>query len=711
MRQIQERVVRQVGVTPDYLIPVESEAIPKTAIGKIQRAQLSQRFEAGEFTPILKRLDILKSNANTLPDWFYRKIWRQMSATTWATTPPTTGQSLVFLDQSGLGVLLSGELGRLQAPCVGVEAGSDFKQLGDNRYCIAPNNPEHYRQLVESVEANGISITQVLHLWNYDESAGEISSPEALEQSQELGLYSLLFLLHALAPGQVCEHPVRLIVVASHTQPTSLDSQIACEKAPVLGLIKTMTQELPWLDCRHVDVTADRNEVNAAHILQEIWTARRDREVAYRHGQRLVPRLEKVNFGHEEKQEIPFKHGGMYLLSGGLGGIGVEIAKYLLKHYQARLLLVGRTPLPERSTWDNHVDHTDAVSQRLKAYLSLEQLGGEIVYESVDICNQAQLQQVVERTSLRWRCELNGVIHLAGIVQEKMLLEETRSSVAAVLRPKVLGTWVLSQLLKDKPNSIFISSSSANSFFGGTTVGAYAAANSFLDCFSHYHRAQQLLQSYCFAWSMWDEVGISRSYQMKQLSRLQGYQTIQPTQGLQSLLVGLHYNQPQLLVGLDGSKRQILRYTETAACRLQTITAYFTAHIDQLPLTQLEALSLPDRFGTHSTCRFVQLPELPLTDSGEIDRQQLGTTGRQVLAARVAPRTELELKLASIWQDVLGVPQVGIHHSFFELGGTSLLAVRLFTQIEKTFGKNFPLATLFQASTVEQLATLLQQSE
>jgi hypothetical protein len=64
------------GINPDYLIPVAQEAITKTAIGKIQRSQMSQRFLAGEFKPILKRIDILLGNANTIPDWFYRQVWK-----------------------------------------------------------------------------------------------------------------------------------------------------------------------------------------------------------------------------------------------------------------------------------------------------------------------------------------------------------------------------------------------------------------------------------------------------------------------------------------------------------------------------------------------------------------------------------------------------------------------------------------------------------
>jgi len=374
--------------------------------------------------------------------------------------------------------------------------------------------------------------------------------------------------------------------------------------------------------------------------------------------------------------------------------------------------LVGRTPLPDRSQWDVILQQGNVVAERIEAYLSIEQLGGVISYQAVDICDRTHLQQVVDQAKSLWQCELDGVIHLAGTAPQRLLVEETRESLAATLSAKVLGTWVLHQLLKDRPNSLFISSSSVNSFFGGTAAGAYAAANSFLDSFSHYQRHQCSLQSYCFAWSMWDEVGMSRGYQMKEFSRAQGYYPIARSRGMHSLLIGLHHNQGQLLVGLDGSNRNIRQYIEPQLDpRVQTLSAYFTAKTDSLSSEQLEALLVSDRFGTAVTCTFHQLGEMPLTVTGEIDRAQLVSIGRLGTTEQVKPRTELESQLANIWQQVLGVSQVGIHDNFFELGGSSLQAARLFAEIEKTFSKNLPLATLLEAPTIEQLAILLSESQ
>jgi acyl carrier protein len=109
---------------------------------------------------------------------------------------------------------------------------------------------------------------------------------------------------------------------------------------------------------------------------------------------------------------------------------------------------------------------------------------------------------------------------------------------------------------------------------------------------------------------------------------------------------------------------------------------------------------------------WVLLDALPLTPNGKVDRSALptpGVTRPESGGTFVAPRDETELELAQIWEEVLGVQPIGIRDNFFDLGGHSLLVVRLFAQIERTTGVNLPLTTLFQAPTIEQLARVLSK--
>jgi amino acid adenylation domain-containing protein len=699
LKDIRGKVVRSLGVNPAYLIPVGREMIPKTEIGKIQRAQLRERFEAGEFDSILRQVDLETRNANTLPDWFYRKVWRPKEL---VTRHPSTGPLLVFIDRLGLGKFICEGLDRL---CVTVEPGPDFARLRRHHYCITPGCAEHYHRLLQSLAEDEVTVDQVLHLWTYDALTDEPISKEALAQAHELGIYSILFMAQALARVQAPEHSVGLLVVSSHTQATVPEDTVAYERTPLLGLIKTIPQEMPQIDCRHLDLSVDRLTVNAAHVLSELRSGG-DREVAYRSKQRLVPRLEKISWASLDSGPLPFKQSGMYLITGGLGGIGVEVARYLLDRYQARLLLVGRTSLPERSTWGTMAVGGE-VSERIKAYESLERLGGRLTYEAVDVGDAQKLRQVVGRTEIQWDCVLDGVIHLAGVHHERLLVEETRESLGALLHPKVQGTWALHQLIKDQPDSLFIAFSSVASFFAPALYGAYASANCFLEGLTHHQRHQMSLRSYCFAWSAWTEVGMNRSRDGKKPLRAQGrgIESLSAEQGLHSLLAGLHQDQAQMLIGLDGTKPYVRRHLEYGTHPLWHLCAYFTARSD-LPLERLKTLEVRDRFQTPSTCLFRQVKELPRTTTGQVDREQLaraGTHAGRQTAERVAPGTKMEVRTAAIWQEVIGVPEVGLHDNFFELGGHSLLATQVLTRLAEAFGIELTLSNLFEAPTVAQL--------
>ncbi|NEO50820.1 MAG: KR domain-containing protein, partial [Moorea sp. SIO4A3] len=288
----------------------------------------------------------------------------------------------------------------------------------------------------------------------------------------------------------------------------------------------------------------------------------------------------------------------------------------------------------------------------------------------------------------------------AGVLHEQLLLAETEETVAKVLRPKVLGTWALHQLLKDNEDGLFIHFASVNGFFGGMSVGAYAAANSFQTAFCNYQKTHSCLESYCLAWSMWDEVGMSRGYQMKELTRAKGYYGISPLQGMYSLLAGLSHGENNLLVGLDGSKAMI--QASVGECEsLQQLTGYFTAGTSQVKLPECLVY---DRFGQPTHCQWEQLEVMPITDTGEVDRDQLMGGG---VGERTQPRNETERQLAAIFQEVLGVSSVGIHDNFFELRGDSLKMTQVVSRVRETFNEELALSWLFESPTVAKLSDRL----
>jgi acyl-CoA synthetase (AMP-forming)/AMP-acid ligase II/NAD(P)-dependent dehydrogenase (short-subunit alcohol dehydrogenase family)/acyl carrier protein len=705
---IREQILQSSSIYPDYVIPVESTTIPKTAIGKIQRSLLKQQFEAGEFNHIIKKFDILEANSNTIPDWFFRKVWHRQELRPYV-IPKTNRILLIFFDSLGLGESISQILTSEGQTCIKVEIGSEFTKFNSQHYAIAPNNTSHYRQLLSSLAKENLALTDILHLWTYDEVRGEISSVEELEQAQEYGLYSLLFLVQALGQ-ETNQAPIKLRVVSSHAQAVLGNEAIAYAKSTILGLIKTISQENSWIESTHIDLTL-ASQTNPKNVIAELNNNSHDQEIAYREGHRWISRLEKINFPKQAKQELPFKQQGIYLLTGGLGGIGVEIAKYLLIQYQARLILVGKTSLPERSLWATHLQQNSPLSGKIKALQSLEQLTGEVIYEAVDICDTNAIQQIVNQSKTSWNCNLDGIIHLAGIYHEATLVEETQVQMSATLKPKVTGSWSLHQLLNDNPQAIFINFSSVAGFFSGAAIGAYASANSFLEGFSHYLH-QKGIQSYCFAWSTWEETGISKGYQMKELIRARGYCSMLVQQGIESLIAALHHSQKQILIGLDRSSPYIRSYLHNEAIAIKHLKAYVTSQ-QPIEITELTKLSINDVYGFPSHCHFVQLDEMPLTDSGAIDYRQLASRDQRNQSDKkwILPRNAIEKQIARIWQEILNISQISVDDNFFEMGGQSLTATQVISRIREFLRVDLQLSTFFKMPTIASLAdTLLKQS-
>jgi acyl-CoA synthetase (AMP-forming)/AMP-acid ligase II/NAD(P)-dependent dehydrogenase (short-subunit alcohol dehydrogenase family)/acyl carrier protein len=708
MQSIREWILQSSGIYPDYVIPVESVTIPKTAIGKIQRSLLKKQFEDGEFKHIIKKFDILEANSNTIPDWFFRKVWHRQELRPYA-IPKISRTLLIFLDLLGLGESIAQILTAEGQTCIKVEIGSEFTKFSSQHYAIAPNKASHYRQLIDSLAKDNLALTDILHLWTYDEARGEISSLEELEQTQEYGLYSLLFLVQAIVQ-ETNQAPIRLRVVSSQAQAVIDNEAIAYAKSTILGLIKTISQENPWIQSTHIDLTL-ASQTNPNNVLTELNNNFHDQEIAYREGHRWISRLEKINFPKQAKQELPFKQQGTYLLTGGLGGIGVEIAKYLLIQYQARLILVGKTSLPERSLWANHLQQNTSLSGKIKALQSLEQLTGEVIYEAVDICDTNAIQQIVNQSKTSWNCNLDGIIHLAGIYHEATLVEETQVQMSATLKPKVTGSWSLHQLLNDNPQAIFINFSSVAGFFSGAAIGAYASANSFLEGFSHYLH-QKGIQSYCFAWSTWEETGISKGYQMKELIRARGYCSMLVQQGIESLIASLHHGQEQLLIGLDRNSPYIRSYLHNEEIAIKHLKAYVTSQ-QPIEITELTKLSINDVYGVPSHCHFVQLDEMPLTDSGAIDYRQLASRDQRNQSDKkwILPRNAIEKQIARIWQEILNISQISVDDNFFEMGGQSLTATQVISRIREVLRVDLQLSTFFKMPTIANLAdTLLKQS-
>jgi NAD(P)-dependent dehydrogenase (short-subunit alcohol dehydrogenase family) len=656
----------------------------------------------------------------TIPDWFCEKIWQRKKGNGFR-DEPADGTYLVIGANLELLNALHKSLAGVNRGCVVVEIGSEFIKLSKNRYRINHLAPDDYQKLLASLREDGLGVTQILHLGAHGEYEGEVFSLESVKEVQNRGLYSILFLVQALTKMQQAR-PTQLLVVSSHVQAVWPSDKIAYEKAPLMGLIKTIPLELSWLQCSHLDLSGGLTIENVQHILRELCLVRREPEVAYRDGRRFVPVISKVNMLRQQTQEVPLKQGGTYLLTGGLGSIGVCLAEFLIKEYQAKLVIIGRTALPDRREWPLYFGQQTTVARRIRNYSKIEAAGGEFIYDATDVCDLAGLKSVVASAESKWHQRLSGVIHLAGengleqrlkTLDQRLVATEGTKVFELMFQAKVYGTWNLWQLIKDSPDVVFIGFSSICSIFGSAGGSAFSAADSFLDACCHHKRHSSHRRTYCFNWSPWDQSGPNGQYPIpaSETARKMGCEVISKRQGWHSLLAGLYRDQSRLIVGFEGGVRMEHGNIGQMSYRTRKMVAYFTG-VKEVSLERLKGLVVNDRFQIPSKCEFRQVRELPLTPTGEVDHGKLVLlptfTESKVRNEAASPKNEVEEQLGAIWEGLLKISQIGNSDNFFALGGHSLLAAQLVARVRTTFGIEFSLANVFESPMLASMAEIIE---
>jgi acyl carrier protein len=189
-----------------------------------------------------------------------------------------------------------------------------------------------------------------------------------------------------------------------------------------------------------------------------------------------------------------------------------------------------------------------------------------------------------------------------------------------------------------------------------------------------------------------------------------GYHVITKEQGIYSLRAVLHRDPAHVVVGLDGGVQHVRRSMDGQSQAVQQLAAYYMLRPGARPVRWPE---LRDRFGVQVPCEFLQVPQMPLTEEGQIDRAALlGLKSKQAesIAAPSVPQTEAERKIAAIWQELLRVDKVSTQDNFFDLGGDSLLLVQFHNRLQAAFGRDLPVVEMFKYPTISALADYLSQT-
>jgi acyl transferase domain-containing protein/acyl-CoA synthetase (AMP-forming)/AMP-acid ligase II/acyl carrier protein len=622
------------------------------------------------------------TDAEDVGDWLYEIRWQpapraegQVASAPRAPGAPSTW--LIFADSGGVGALLSQRLAEHGARCVLVAPSDAYATVDADHFSIRPAAPGDMRRLLEAaLPPDQPPCVGIVHLWSLDIAAPGSATVESLAASQALGCGSVLGLIQAL-PVTGGRQPHRLWLVTRGAQRVADEAaSLAIAQAPLWGFGRALAVEHRELWGGLVDVDPAASPSEAASLLwQAVNSPDGEDQCAFRNGRRHDARLARKPRPAAPPGKFRWRSDGSYLITGGLGDLGLLVARWMVEQGARRLILLARTALPPRRDW-HEVKSGSRLAERIGAIRELEAMGATVHHASVDVADEAQLGSFLETYRREAWPPIRGVIHAAGVVENQAILEMDADALEAVLRPKVAGGWLLHRLLAEDPLEFFVFFSSATSLLGSPRLAHYAAANAFLDALAHYRRAQGM-PALSVNWALWGETGMAARQLRQGHVLLQGVEGLTSGQGLEALSRLMRQGSAQAAVIRSDWQQWRRMYPVIAGAPL------LCDLVRQAGRTSPAARGPGDDGGLTRDI-------LVAAPAGE--RQQLLET---FLRERVAHALQLP------------AARLDIHRPLNTVGVDSLMAVELKYRIETNLRLALPMVKILRGPSVVELARLL----
>ncbi|MFJ2558369.1 MULTISPECIES: amino acid adenylation domain-containing protein [unclassified Streptomyces] len=652
----------------------------------------------------------------TIDNWLAEPTWAESPVDTGPLDSTAPGRWLLFADAPGgvadaLAELVTARGGH----CHLVRPGEAYAtRLDTGTSTVVPGRADDLRRLLAELaedaaqrRADGAphapGLDTIVHLWNLDLPALDDSERARLEEHSTLGAYSLVALAQALQEdgGQLAS-PAALHIVTRGTQPVEPGDPVEPLGAPAWGIGRVL---------RHQELTAHRGTLidlapgatgdtdadgadadgadadgraaaagsrarEARAVLDEVLHAAArqgpyDDEIALRGERRLTCRLTRPQ--DLNRPLAPrLRPDGAYLVTGAFGALGQLLCRYLVRRGARHLILVGRTPLPDRATWRG-LDPASAAGRGARFVKELEALGAHPVHACLDTTDERALTAWLTAYRGQDAPPVRGVFHLAGHVKDTLVPAMDRTAFDSVLAPKAAGAWLLHRHLRDEPLDHFVLFASIASLLTTAGQANYAAGNAFLDALAH-HRRSRGLPALSVDWGPWatgmiEELGLVRHYRTSR-----GMSSLSPDAGMAVLERVLGQDRAQLLVATVVDWKVFLAWYASPPPLVAELAADAASGADD---------------GEHSS--FLDL---------------FRTADEERRAELVAER------FSAVASTVLRVPTDRIDgtSSLAALGLDSLLAMELRARVHAETGVALPLVALLSGAPAGELSEQLHQA-
>jgi acyl transferase domain-containing protein/acyl-CoA synthetase (AMP-forming)/AMP-acid ligase II/acyl carrier protein len=600
--------------------------------------------------------------------WLYEIMWKKMEKEEGNERPGAEapeGSWMIFADGRGTGRVLADELKKRGNDVVIVTRGACCRDAGDGTWEIDPKKREDYETVyAEAVRKKDRPPTGIVHLWSMDAVATEALTEELLDEAQEIGCVSVLYALQTILKGGSGMMPKMWLVTRGAVFVEECARSISVAQAPLWGLGKVMALEHPELYGGMIDLDPDDNDA-VMELIDVLSSNTHEEQVAIRRKTRYVPRLVHAS-NHKINRKLTngelVKSENSYLITGGLGYLGLQVARWIAGKGAKHLILVGRGGAS-----------SDQARQTVD---DLRKSGVQITIGKCDVADYKEMKRIIE-TAQAEMPPLKGVVHTAGAVGWDLLKDMKHDGLKSIIRPKVQGTWVIHKLLAQHELDFFVSFSSIASTWGSKGHGHYASANQFLDAMAA-HGRRCGMPALAVNWGPWNGGGMTVNEFQNWLAQL-GIYGMDIEDGIRAF---------EMLLGSDFSQVVV------ANIDWKLFKSIFAAKARKpfFDLQDAEKNEEPGGKEKHRSKIMHQLEESPVER-----RLPLLIEYIQKELAKV------------LWSEPNKLPH--IEQGLFDMGIDSLAAVQFKTRLEKNLGIELKTTVVFDYPTIKQLAEYLCAKE
>jgi acyl transferase domain-containing protein len=581
---------------------------------------------------------------------------------------PEAGHWIVLAD-GNTGQQLVAELTALGDTCTLIRPGTSFEVSKTGEYTVNPASDEDLHTILASQIA---TCRGIIHAWSVSARDGEPGLNE-LWDAQSLGCFSAAALVRVLVKLNP-QRPVRLWLVTDGVQHITIERETAVPAFPMhgalFGLGRAIAQEHPELPCTNLDLSRASQHDEIRETARLIRGDTSEQQMLVRGTQRFVARYQRVTATKHETPAI--RPDGSYLITGGLGGLGLLTARWLVTRGARSLVLVGRK-----------APSADA----LRVIETLQAEGATVRVVAADVADADQVAQLLATIQMD-ASPVRGVLHLAATVDDALLANASEENYRRLLRPKMAGAWNLYRGLRGSDLDFWVSFSSIATVVNQPGQGSYAAANAFLDGLARYATARgERMQS--LQWGPWagtglaNEQGTQRSFQAY---TAQGIQSMHPEFGVAILDRAVTQTAPVLLAAaIDWRTFDTASATDPGTLEFAPMVSLASS----VSSTSASAPAIPDAADA-------AVPDL---------RDQLATV------ALGRPRTALiEQHLREQLATVLKTSpnRVDLQKPMGSMGVDSLMALELVRRLSRSIGVKIPATAVFNYPTITKLAAAVE---